>query len=56
MPKVVFVETKRGVLKGWTHFKRDSPDLSNDATINGYLQCENNEFVFDEILNCIINL
>jgi hypothetical protein len=24
--------------------------------IDGYLQCENNEFVFDEILNCIMNL
>jgi hypothetical protein len=34
MPKVVFVETKRGVLKCYTHFKRDRPDLSNDAIIN----------------------
>jgi hypothetical protein len=34
MPKVVFVEAKRGVLMGSTHFKRDKPDLSNDAIIN----------------------
>jgi hypothetical protein len=34
MPKVVFVEAKRGVLKGWTHFKRDRPDLSIAAIMN----------------------
>jgi hypothetical protein len=31
----VSFQTKRNVLKCYTHFKRDRPDLSNDAIIRG---------------------
>jgi hypothetical protein len=48
MPKVVSFETKRGVLKCYTHFKRDRPDLSNDAFIKRLMDWQIEEPVFTQ--------
>jgi hypothetical protein len=51
MPKVVSFETKRSVLKCSTHFKRDRPDVSNDAIIINRLMDIFNVRTMNELIN-----